>query len=277
VTDTSFFVAEGDGYVPTPLARGPWGASLAGNYIGGLLGRAVENDVDDVDLQPARLTVDLLRPVALQPVQVRASTVRDGRRLRLVDAVMTQNDVMVARASALFLRRSEHATDKVWTTPVTMPPIPAEPDVVADGLPMLLHAYGRDPVAGRVDVGIDAWSHDGQKFAWVRETKLLVDDEPLSPFTRAVVAADITSSLSHCGTDGLQFINADYTVTLSRLPDGVYIGLAAVTHYDHAGVATGVASLFDGRGPIGSGIALALANPGFTPPPALISPRHSPM
>ena len=83
---------------------------------------------------------------------------------------------------------------------------------------------GRDPVAGSVDVGIDAWRHDGQKFAWVRETNLLVDDEPLSPFTRAVIAADITSSLSHCGTDGLQFINADYTVTLSRLPEGVYIG-----------------------------------------------------
>ena len=34
--------------------------------------------------------------------------VRDGRRTRLVDAVMTQNDVIVASASGLFLRRSEH-------------------------------------------------------------------------------------------------------------------------------------------------------------------------
>jgi len=274
VTDTSFFVTDGDGYVPTPLARGPWGASLAGNYIGGLLGRVVEqstNDTHDVDLQPARLTVDLLRPVALQPVQVQTSVVRDGRRLRLVDAVMTQNDVMVARASALFLRRSEHATDKVWTTPITMPTIPAEPDVWPDAAPMLLHAFGRNPIAGRVDVGLDAWCHDGQKFAWVRETKLLVDDEPLSPFTRAVIAADITSSLSHCGSEGLQFINADYTVTLSRLPEGVYIGLAALTHYDHAGVATGVATLFDQTGPIGSGIATALANPGFAPPASMVS------
>ena len=274
MNDTSFFVTDGDRYVPTPSARGPWGQSLAGNYIGGLLGRAVEqstNNTGDVDLQPARLTIDLLRPVALQPVQVHSSVVRDGRRLRLLDAVMTQNDVLVARASGLFLRRSEHATAKVWTAPVTMPAIPAEPDVLPDGLPMLLRAFGRDPVVGRVDVGIDAWRHDGQKFAWVRETKLLVDDEPLSPFTRAVIAADITSSLSHCGTDGLQFINADYTVTLSRLPEGVYIGLASMTHYDHAGIATGVASLFDETGPIGSGVATALANPGFTPPGSVVS------
>ncbi|MCV7370788.1 hypothetical protein CRI77_19675 [Mycolicibacterium duvalii] len=266
-----FFVTDGKGYVPTALARGPWGPSLSGNYVGGLLGRTAEQAVDDVDLQPARLTVDLLRPVALQPVQVRSSVVRDGRRLRLVDTVMTQNDVIVARSSALFLRRGEHAENAVWTTPITMPAIPPEPDVVDDDLPMLLHSFGRDPVAGSRGVGVTEWRHDGQKFAWVRETKLLVDDEPLSPFTRAVMAGDVTSSLTHWGTEGLQFINADYTVTLSRLPQGVYIGLASVTHYRHAGVATGVATLFDETGPIGSGMATALTNPGFTVPPSMVS------
>ncbi|MEE6137595.1 thioesterase family protein [Mycobacterium sp. 050128] len=268
---TCFFVADGNAYVPTRLTRGPWGPSISGNYVGGLLGRAVEQEVDDIDMQPARLTVDLLRPVAVQPVQMHSSVVRDGRRLRVVDAVMTQNDVVVARASALFLRRSEHAVDTVWTSPISMPSVPAEPDVLADDVPMVLHSFGRDPVAGSPGVGVTEWRHHGQKFVWLRETKLLVDDEPLSPFTRAVMAADVTSSLTHWGTEGLQFINADYTVTLSRLPQGVYIGLASVTHYSHAGVATGVATLFDDKGPIGSGMATALANPGFTPPPSIVS------
>jgi acyl-CoA thioesterase len=265
-----FFVSDGTGYLPTPLARGPWGPSISGNYVGGLLGRAVELEVDDFDLHPARLTVDLLRPVALQPLQIHSSVVRDGRRLRLVDAIMTQDDTMVARASALFLRRSEHAADTVWTSPVTMPEIPPEPEVLADDIPMVLHSYGRDPVAGSPGVGVTEWRHNGQKFAWMRETKLLVDDEPLSAFTRTVMAADVTSSLTHWGTEGLRFINADYTVTLSRLPEGVYIGLAAVTHYSHAGVATGVATLFDEAGPIGSGMATALANPGFSPPASIV-------
>lgn len=267
---TCFFVADRHGYAPTRLARGPWGPSISGNYIGGMLGRAAEQQVDDADLQPARLTVDLLRPVALQPVQMHASVVRDGRRLRLVDATMTQDDVMVARASALFLRRSEHAADTVWTSPVTMPAVPAEPAVLAGDVPMVFHSFGRDPVAGSPGVGVKEWRHHGQKFAWMRETKFLVDDEPLSPFTRAVMAADVTSSLTHWGTEGLQFINADYTVTLSRLPQGVYIGLASLTHYSHAGVATGVATLFDETGPIGSGMATAVANPGFTPPASIV-------
>jgi Thioesterase-like superfamily len=268
---TCFFVSDGNDYVPTRLARGPWGPSISGNYVGGMLGRTAEQEVDDVDLQPARLTVDLLRPVALQPLQMHSSVVRDGRRLRLVDAVMTQNDVMVARASALFLRRSEHGADTVWTSPVTMPAIPADPVMLADDVPIVFHSFGRDPVAGSPGVGDREWRHYGQKFAWMRETKSLVDDEPLSPFTRAVMAGDVTSSLTHWGTEGLQFINADYTITLSRLPEGVYIGLAAVTHYGHAGVATGVATLFDETGPIGSGMATALANPGFTPPPSIVS------
>jgi acyl-CoA thioesterase len=236
-----------------------------------LLGRAVEQEVDDEGLQPARLTVDLLRPVALEPLQVHSSVVRDGRRLRVVDAVMTQNDVLVARASALFLRRSEDVANHVWTSPVAMPAIPAEPDGLPENLPMLLHSFGRNPEAGSPGVGITEWQHDGQKFAWVRETKTLVEDEPLSPFIRAVMAGDVTSSLSHWGTAGLQYINADYTITLSRVPQGTYIGLASMTHYGHAGVATGTATLFDETGPIGSGMANALANPGFTPPASMLS------
>ena len=162
---TCFFVSDGKDYVPTRLARGPWGPSISGNYVGGMLGRTVEHEVDDAGLQPARLTVDLLRPVALKPLQMHSSVVRDGRRLRLVDAVMTQDDVIVARASGLFLRRSEHTTvDTVWTSPVTMPAIPADPVMLAGDVPMVFHSFGRDPVAGSPGVGVKEWRHRGQKF-----------------------------------------------------------------------------------------------------------------
>jgi hypothetical protein len=268
---TSFFVTDGDDYLPTPLARGPWGPSLSGNYIGGLLGRAVEREVGDPGMQAARLTVDLLRPVALDRLQVHASVARRSRRIHLVDAVMTQRGTMVARASALFLRRSEHLADPAWTLPIAMPPPPSGSDALPDDVPMFLWAYGRDPVAGSPGVGVTEWRHDGQKFAWVRETKLLVDNEPLTPFVRAAMAGDVTSSLTHWGTDGLHFINADYTLTLSRLPEGTLVGLASLTHYSHAGVATGVATIFDQDGPIGSGVATALANPGFAPPSSMVS------
>jgi hypothetical protein len=81
-----------------------------------------------------------------------------------------------------------------------------------------------------------------QKFAWTRVFRPMVQGHPLTPFSRLAFAGDITSSLTHWGTGGLRYINADYTVTASRLPDGEYLGLAAQSHYATAGVNTSIAS-----------------------------------
>ncbi|GAB5019506.1 hypothetical protein JHV675_52720 [Mycobacterium avium subsp. hominissuis] len=49
----------------------------------------------------------------------------------------------------------------------------------------------------------------------------------LSAFTRAAMAGDITASIANWGSKALQFSNADYTLTLSRLPEGDHIGQPA--------------------------------------------------
>jgi acyl-coenzyme A thioesterase PaaI-like protein len=265
--DQAFFTADGKDLVPNPIARGPWGSTISGTYVGGLLARSIELDGGDPDLQPARITVDLLRPATLaEPVRVDTTLERQGRRLRLVDAVMTQAGRVVARASALFLRRAEQPADPVWTSSIDMPPPPRTPAGQSGNLAMELWAYGKNAAVTGPSMDLSEWQHAGPKYAWVRDVVPLVDGEPVTPFIRAAMAGDVTSSLTHFGATGLNFINADYTLTLSRLPDGDYIGLAALTHYSHAGVATGVAAMFDHLGPIGSGIATGLANPGFRPP-----------
>jgi hypothetical protein len=58
----AFFVRDGDDFVPTWIAQGPWGSTVSGNVVGGILAWAIERDAADHELQPARLTVDLLRP-----------------------------------------------------------------------------------------------------------------------------------------------------------------------------------------------------------------------
>ena len=104
---------------------------------------------------------------------------------------------------------------------------------------MLVWTYGKNEHTPGPGFGLDAWQHAGPKYIWVRDIRPLIDGEELTPFTRAAMAGDMVSSLTHYGTEGLQFINADYTLTLSRLPEGPYLGLAALTHYSHDGVATG--------------------------------------
>jgi hypothetical protein len=134
---------------------------------------------------------------------------------------------------------------------------------------MLVWMYGADfataPEKTPAPFDFGQWQHDGPKFAWLRDLTPLVEGAPLTPFVRCAMAGDVASSLTLFGTDGLHYINADYTLALSRLPKGDLIGLAALTHSADAGVATGTATLFDEYGPIGSATATALANPGFTP------------
>ena len=87
-------------------------------------------------------------------------------------------------------------------------------------MPLLIWAYGKNPeIAGR-SFDLSEWQHDGPKFVWVRDLVPLIDGVPTTPFTRASMAGDVASSLTHYGTTGLQYINADYTLTLSRLPEG---------------------------------------------------------
>ena len=261
----AFFTPDGDSFIPSTMARGPWGSTIGGNFVGGILGHVVESAVEDRELQPARLTVDLLRPAAMAPLRGRTSIVRQGRRLTLVEAELLQQDTVVARATGLFLRRGEQPSGEIWTSPLAMPPVPPAPAKLAAGVPLLIWAYGRNPdVAGRI-FDLAEWQHDGPKFVWVRDMVPLIEGVPTTPFTRASMAGDVASSLTHYGTTGLHYINADYTLTLSRLPEGTDIGLAALTHSGHDGIATGTAALFDTRGQIGTATATTLANPGFSP------------
>ncbi|ORB31226.1 thioesterase family protein [Mycolicibacterium parafortuitum] len=263
MSSRAIYVPDRDAFVPTSWARGPWGQTISGHYVGGLLGHVIERDAADPDLQPARFTVDLMRPAAIDhPVHVTTEVVREGRRLKLVDATMSQAGTVVARASALFLRRGDQPQADRFTTTVAMPDIPSDPptrDVLT-----LVWSFGKN--GEQPSLGLDAWGYAGPKYVWAKELGQVVAGTELTPFVRTAQAGDFASSLTHFGADGLPFINADYTLTLSRLPEGAWIGLAALTHDSHAGVATGTAVVVDEKGPIGTATATALANPGFKPP-----------
>jgi hypothetical protein len=259
----AYFERDGVRFVPRRMAKGGWGESASGHVVGGLLGWAAERAVDDPDMLPARLTVDLPRPTALAPTELHTQLLRDGKRLRLVEATLVQDGHAVARATALFLRRCDQPAGDVWTEPVSMPPVPAADDVAKAALFVRTYGWGapvQNPQPGWV-------GESGTKFAWLNLSVPVVDGEPLTAFTRAAMAGDITASLCNWGSAGLQFINADYTVTLSRLPEGPVLGMASHSHYSGSGVATGSATMVDVDGPVGSCVSVALAHSGFLAPP----------
>jgi hypothetical protein len=256
-----YFVRDESRYVPTAVARGGWGPSMSGHVVGGILAWALEGTVDDPQLQPARLTVDLPAPAALEPFEVRTQVQHERRRLRLVEALLIQRGEPVARASALFLRRGPQPDGSVWSQPMQMPQLPTEHDGANPTLFLRTYGWG-----GELQNPDPDWDTSGPKYTWLHETRPLIDDEPLTAFTRAALCADVTAAIANWGTKALQFINVDYTLTLSRLPEGPHIGLAALTHYSDDGVANGSAVVLDHLGPVGSSVAVSIAHSGFRPP-----------
>jgi hypothetical protein len=263
--DTAFFeLRDGAVWHPRPIARGGWGPLMSGHVMGGLLGHAVERSVDDPDFLPARLTVDLPRPCPLEAVEVRSRVIRSGKRLQLVEAVVEQDGNIVGQASGLFLRRGEQPTGDIWSPTIDMPPVPRNAGPMKN--PVFARTYGWGLPMQNPD---ESWPDDGgEKYTWLQLTQPLLDGEPLTPFVRAAMAADVTASLVNWSSDGLKFINADYTLTLSRLPVGSLIGMAAQNHSTSDGIATGAAVLFDEQGKIGLSLSTSLAQAGFNPPSA---------
>ncbi|GAA5070467.1 hypothetical protein HNP84_001641 [Thermocatellispora tengchongensis] len=256
----AFFTRAGDDLVPGPHARSPWAADmLHGRLVGGLAAMALEAEHAAPGLHPARLTVDMFRNTPLVPVRVTTTRVRDGRRIRVADAHLVTDRGPIGRASVVFLRRGGPARGEVWAPePWAHPP---------------LSELGEPARGGAWDPPFDLWwlggfrSGGSRGRAWLRETHPLVAGEPVSPFVRAALAADFTSPLSNGGSAGLEYINADYTLALSRLPLGEAIGLESTGHLADEGVAIGHCAVYDESGPIGHCTVTALANGGLSTAP----------
>ncbi|OJZ76134.1 hypothetical protein BRW65_01505 [Mycobacterium paraffinicum] len=261
---SGYFIRDDDDFVPQPVARGPWGDTISGHTVGGLLAWAVEEACGDPLLRPSRLTVDLLRPAAMAPVRLRTCISRRGKRIMVVDAELLQDGGLVSRASSVFLRHGDRPDGDVWAAPpARMPPIPDPHSTRGRQDPSFeLWCYGPSSESTEAGDPTIVWAQNrAQKFAWVRETHPPVDGSALTAFARAALAADVTNGLTHWSTQGLSYINVDYTVALSRQPEGEFIGLASEDHQGADGIAAGAATLFDEHGPFGKSIALALAQP----------------
>ena len=254
--DSAFFTRDGDFFVPTPACRGPWDPnSLHGRVIAGLLGAEIERRHGDPGFQPSRLTIDLWRLPTFVPIEVRTSLVREGGRIRVVDAECFAEGVSIGRASGVLLRRSEQPEGEVWSSPGwdMPPPTAIEPEQLPSNLP-----EGWQPMWETRSLS-KSFGTAERKRVWMREVRDLVEGTPLTPFTRVALAADYTNPLANSGSAGLGFINVDITLYLNRLPAGEWLGFEVDDHESAEGVAVGNCKLYDEAGAIGHSLVCALA------------------
>ncbi|MEU6558628.1 acyl-CoA thioesterase domain-containing protein [Nocardia nova] len=243
-----FTVDDAGRYLPTKWAFGRWGADmLSGPAVCAVAARSLERAHGLSDFIPARFTIDLFKAANGQPLEVRTEVVRAGRRIHVSQAHVLQGEVEVAQARLVQLRATEAPRGTEWHSDQTFDP-PVDPG---------LNWWYRSDNDWSTHMG--EHQNAGRKSLWAVPLGA-IDGEEQSPFVRAVVGAESTSLVTNWGSAGVGYINGDLTVALDRLPVGDRIGLRAETHLTGNGISTGTATLFDSRGPIGTGMVTAVAN-----------------
>jgi hypothetical protein len=247
------FRSTAGGFAPTRHARGPWDpAALHGGAPAALIVRAIEGL--GTGLSVARLTIDYLGTVPLEPLEVAATLVRPGRRFAVAEAAVDAGGRRRCFARAALVRREPVALPPRWGPPAppALPP-PSEGSRFAfpvpgpDGLDDGFHRTAFDIrfVAG--DYG------PGPADVWFRLRRPLVDDMPASPLALLAAAADFGNGVSHVvDFQEWLFANLDLSVRVARPPRGEWIGLAARTDVRDDGTGVAWSTLHDLDGPVGS-------------------------
>lgn len=256
-TSPAYFTRTGAVFEPTRFSLSLWGPrTLSGPPVCGLMAREMEARYCTEEFVPARFTVDLHRAVPAVPVTVESELVRDGKRVRAVAVSLRSDDAVVARGSALLLKRSAQPPGAVWRPDRERPlPPPDARAAIEEGL----HLFGSDGHADGWSIRMTEHQNDTRKRKWVRNIPVVAGEES-SPFCYAAMTGEQTSLVTNWGTDGIGFINTDVSITFSRMPIGVEMGIEAEGHLSDDGIAAGAAVLYDADGAFGMCTTTALAN-----------------
>ena len=105
--ESAFYEPAGqDSYVATAATVGPWAADAQhGGPPSALAARALERHEPDVRQRLAKVAVDILRPVPVGKLSIRTRTIRPGRRVTLVEAIMEADGQEVLHARGWRIER----------------------------------------------------------------------------------------------------------------------------------------------------------------------------
>ena len=260
LSEISFFTSDGDLLVPTDLARSGWGNDhVHGVAISGALGREVERAAAALgrdDLRPSRYTVDLFKAPKMIPCALESRVVRDAPRICLIEVVLSQEGTAVARASAILLKPTSSGAGEVWQPDPGDRPVPPPEDVAPQTdeprVPFLHSDIGWSQKFGE-------HQNASRKTSW-NSAVSVVRGERLTPFQAVAATADGASLVTNWGTNGVEYINTDITLSLAREVVGVEIGLHALDRVETDGIAVGTAAVFDRQGPLGNVLVTSIVN-----------------
>lgn len=243
-------------FLAQPTAEGPWTPGFChGGAPAALVAHVADAVAVAVPMQIARITVNLLRPVPVEQLQVSTHVIREGRNIQIIDANVHDGEGrLVTRAEVLRVRQGSSAEIRNFpdcdfppahTGVVTRPP-------TGVGFSRLFEMRA---VRGRFET-------PGPASVWFRMSGALVHGEDTSPVTRAIACADFASGI---GTtvpfSGWTYPNADLTVSFARAPRDGWLLLDADCWIGDEGRGVAAARIGDVDGWFGMSTQSTLVTP----------------
>ncbi len=270
----SIFLADGQRFMPTGHARGPWDPrALHGGAPAALIASVFERMEPGSHLRIARLGFELLRPIPFAPLTLSTRIVRPGRRVQELAAELSADvgdgEQVICRASAL--RVQEIAADVAAAAvqeaddlaPGDAMPPPEQGTPVRFALDQE-HLDGDSFAASTMEM---RWLTDdprapGPGRVWMRMRHPLLPGEQLTPLARLAATADFGNGVSAAlPFERFLFINADLTIHLQRPPSGEWIALDARTLLHEGGTGLAESVLYDVHGPVGRAFQTLVVQP----------------
>ncbi|HSJ83516.1 MAG TPA: thioesterase family protein [Acidimicrobiia bacterium] len=249
----ALFSLAGEEIIPSQLTRGGWSDDAQhGGPPCGIMARAVEKVPTLEPMQVVRLTVDLTRPVPLEPLQIETEVVREGRRIQLVDVWLRAGTLELGRARALKIRIGDldlpvPETDTMPTGPESMDRLTWRGHFGEVGD---LERFHYDAVEIRTREG--SFSKPGPGVSWFRLLVPVVDGEESSDFVRLATLADMANGNSQALDPTVHaFVNPDISLHVHRMPRGDWIGMRSVSYPQPQGIGIADTALYDLEGRIG--------------------------
>lgn len=247
----AFYQIDGNRLIPTEHTRGPWSVEHQhGGPPSAMLARAVErfSPAADFPMDVARMTIELLRPVPIQPLTVEVKPLRLSKRTQMLSAVLKHGETELCMATVLRMRRESVPVG------VPEPAAPFDPSTV----PAIKFPFFKSDVGYHTAMELRFTRGGfGQGFAeaWMRPRFPLVAGEEISPLQRVMLCADSGNGVSTALDIGkFSFVNPDLTVSLFRPLEGEWVCLDARTLLSGHGRGLATTVLRDQRGPIGHGL-----------------------
>jgi hypothetical protein len=242
------YIVEGDMARATAHAAGPWHHGLQhGGAPASLVVWAAERVPAAAPMRVARLTVELLRPVPVAELELRVATLREGRKIQLVEVRLLHDGKEVVRGTVLKLRA---VATELPRGPV-LPPVGAPPPAGVAADP----AFGFGFAAAFELRRLTTRGRLGPAKVWFLQHAPIVEGEPLSPAMRAAAVGDYSNGIAtELPWKDWTFINADLTVSLAREPEGEWILSDAESWVAEDGTGLAMCRLADERGTFGRAV-----------------------